>query len=203
MKVLISSVVAAAGLIFFLAGPAAAQKSAEEAVDAALACRSIEDNAARLDCLDKAAEDLAATRIVRDAEDAETPELNPEEIFGFGGKSADKDEKSKKEKRKKPRIVETPEDFGGETLPARMKERDEARLKEITATAVEIRLNPFGKATLTLDNGHIWRQLDSDDRSIWLDDDKLYTVTVKRAIMGNYTLRVNEIGRTIRVRRIQ
>ncbi len=82
-------------------------------------------------------------------------------------------------------------------------EGDETRLKEITAKAVEIRFNRFGKATLTLDNGHVWRQLDSDNRAIWLDDDKLYTVTVKRSAFGNYLLTVNELRRTIRVRRIQ
>lgn len=206
MKVLISSVVAAVGLVFFLAGPAAAQKSADEAVDAALACRSIEDDAARLACLDKAADELSATRILRDVEDAETPELSPNEIFGFGAEDEKnkKEKKAKKEKeKKKSKVVETPEDFGGENLPARMKERDEARLTEITAKVIEIQLNSVGRATLILDNGHVWRQLDSDNRTIWLNKNNVYTVTIKKALLANYMLTVNELRRTIRVRRIQ
>lgn len=174
---------------------ALAQPSEAEAVDAAIACRDISDDLERLSCLDAATETLVVTRIVREKA---IEEKKREERTFFGlGKRKEKDDRD-------PMVAETPEEFGGEYLPENIKKREEKRLKEITAKIAEFRINPYGKVTVTLENGQVWRQLDSDGKTLYLSKKgKLYTAKVKRATFGNYLLTVEELRRTIRVRRIK
>ena len=56
-----------------------------------------------------------------------------------------------------------------------------------------------------IENGQVWRQLDSDDKIVRFprSAERLYTAKVKRSTFGNYLLTVNELRRTIRVRRIE
>lgn len=174
-----------------IAGSAAAQPSEEQAIDAAIACRDIEDPMKRLACLDNAAETLAVTRIIREEEIAEKKE-NEKKQFGLAAsKEALMGE-------------DTPEDFGSEAIPEKRRDRESKRLKSITSKVAEIRINKFGKVTLTLENGQVWRQLSSDSKMLrFPGGDKLYTAKVKRSLMGNYMLTVNELKRTIRVRRVR
>lgn len=174
-----------------LSAPAFAEqdKSSDAAIDAALACRSIADPAARLACLDKAAAAIAETRIIRE-DKSPAPEAAPD-MTGFGAPPA-------------PAPRAAPEEFGSEQVKevrrARAKELSAARLE---AKVVEARFNPYKVATVTLDNGQVWRQLESDDVNLSMFDGKLYTVRITRGFMGNYMMTVNELKRTIRVRRIK
>ena len=177
---------------------ASAQPSEDEAIDAAIACRSIDDPMERLACLDAAAETLSVTRIVQEEEIAEQ-EREERDAFGLAGRDRDDDDDQPA-----PRVAETEEDFGREALPEERREREDGRLKNITAKIVEISVNRFGKVTVTLENGQVWRQLDSDDRRLLFPKgDRLYTARVKRSMFGNYMMTVRELDRTIRVRRIQ
>ncbi len=174
---------------------AAAQPSETEAVDAAIACRDITDDLQRLACLDAATETLVVTRIVR--EEAIAEKKRDERTFFGLGKRKDKDDYD-------PLVAQTPEEFGGEYLPENIKKRDEKRLKQITVKIAEFRVNPYGKVTVTLENGQVWRQLNSDNKTLHFSKkEKLYTAKVKRSTFGNYLMTVKEMGRTIRVRRIE
>ena len=176
---------------------AAAQTTETQAVDAAIACRDITDDLQRLACLDSAAETLAVTRIIREEEIAEKKK-EERESFGLAKKGNDDDAP--------PTLAATTEEeFGGEYLPENIKKRDETRLKQITANIAEIRVNRYGKVTLTLENGQVWRQLDSDNKLLRFPkkSDKLYSAKVKRSTFGNYLLTVKELSRTIRVRRVE
>ena len=175
---------------------AVAQPSEEQAIDDAIACRDITDDLQRLACLDAAAETLSVTRIIREEAIVEK-KREEKENFGLAGRDDDDDERVAD-------VTETPEEFGGEYLSDARKEREDKRLKSITGKVAEVRVNQFGKVTLTLENGQVWRQLDSDNKRLYFsDDDKLYTAKVKRSLFGNYMLTVNEMKRTIRVRRIE
>jgi len=170
---------------------AAAQPSEAQAIDDAIACRNIEDAMERLACLDAAAETLSVTRIIREEEVAAHAE-NEKKQFGLSGGDDIL------------RGDDTPEEFGSERIPEKRKERENKRLKSILSKVVEIRISKFGKVTLTLENGQVWRQLNSDSKVLRINGkDKLYTAKVKRSIMGNYMLTIKELKRTIRVRRIK
>lgn len=172
------------------AGAAHAAAPAEDAaVTAAIDCLELSDDSARLSCLEKAATTLKATRIIREEEQAQAAEKQREE-FGLAAKDTDRGE-------------ETVEEFGANALVSADKGED-GRLKSITAKVVEIRMNSLNVATLTLENGQVWRQLDSDDKTLRFGDrERLFTAKVKRSVFGNYMLTVPELHTTIRVRRIK
>ena len=177
----------------FFASAAAAQPNETEAVDDAIACLNITDDGERLSCLEKAAKTLQVTRIVREEEAAAAKE-NEKANFGLAGV----DDKAPDQ------VAETADDFGAENIPEVRREKENKRLKSINAKIVEIRLNRIGDATVYLENGQVWRQLDSDNKKlVFGNSDRLLTAKVKRGIMGNYMLIVNELRRTIRVERIK
>ena len=169
---------------------AAAQPSETEAVDSAIACLQIADDGERLKCLDAAAKTLSVTRIVREEQAAQIEE-NERKSFGLNGNDlAD--------------ASDTPENFGSENIDEVRREKEAKRLKSIQSKVVEFSINSLKVATVSLENGQVWRQLDSDDKVLRFGKkDRLYTAKVKRGAMGNYMLTVEELHTTIRVRRIK
>ena len=197
MRIRLSVAVLGASLLTALS--AGAQPSEEEAIDRTIACREIADDLERLACLDKAADTLAVTRIIREEKVAEEKREERED-FGLAGADREDDEEAVAA----PVVADTPDDFGSEAIPEVRRDREEKRLKSITAKVAEIRINPYNKVTLTLDNGQVWRQLSSDNKSLGVPSDgKLYTARIKRSLMGNYMLTIEELKRTIRVRRVE
>lgn len=186
-------------VIGFTAFAAQANAQSEEAaVDAAIECLSIDAAEERLACLEAAATTLKRTRIIRE-EEIIADEKRERDNFGLAGGAENEEARSAST-----RSADEVDEFGAEAVAEKRKERDNKRLNKINAKIVEVRVNNLGKVTLSLDNGQVWRQLNSDDkRVLFRDDNTLYTATVKRSLMGNYMLKVNELKRTIRVRRIK
>ncbi len=191
MNAALSAILAALFAAQIATAAAAAQPSETEAVDDAIACLRIEGDADRLACLENAAKTLQVTRIVRE-EEAAAAEENEKANFGLPGDSDPE------------RVAEAPEEFGDESVPDIRRDKDGKRIKSINAKIVEIRVNSLGTATVSLENGQVWRQLDSDDKRLHFgNSDRLLTAKVKRSVFGNYMMTVNELHRTIRVRRIK
>lgn len=169
-----------------LSGAAHAQSATDLATDAAIACLDIGEPAERLACLETATREIKATRIRQEtAEESAAAEASGALIAAEG---ATEDEL-----------------FGAEALAStKSAKRDEDRKKRLEATVVEFRVDPFKNVTAVLDNGQVWRQLSGDDTVIHLPrNDKVFTVTIKKGGLGNYRMKVNELGRWIRVRRIK
>ncbi|MEO1658784.1 MAG: hypothetical protein AAFR65_13805 [Pseudomonadota bacterium] len=88
--------------------------------------------------------------------------------------------------------------------------RSDARAREATrgfetfsADVLEFKVSPFGKLTVKLSNGETWRQLDSDDVSFkQARTDRIKTVEVRAAAIGSRRMRIEPLGKTIRVKRI-
>ncbi|MBB5210060.1 hypothetical protein [Microbulbifer hydrolyticus] len=70
----------------------------------------------------------------------------------------------------------------------------------ITATIIDAKEGAYGKFTFTLDNGQIWRQVDSSSRAIWRGGEQ---VTVERGALGSFLMRKTTGGRTLRVKRVK
>ncbi len=181
-----------------LGGTALADASSlDKAVDQAISCREIAEEAARLACLDEAVAGLAAAK-GRVAEDRaeEKAKKEKKKLADFGLRGDDKDGGDL--------IARTPEEFGGETVPEVREAMEAKRLKEITGTATSIKLNALKVATLYLDNGQVWRQLESDSITIpHISAKKSYGVTIKRGAMGNYMATIEGLPRSIRVTRVK
>ena len=184
----------AGGLGFGLAGGALAASSVEKAIEDAMACRSIAEDAARLACFDGAIAGIDAAKIARAEEAAEkkaAKEKKKKDDFGLKGREVVV-------------MADTAENFGGEAVPEIRAAQEEKRLKEIAAMATSIKVNSLKQATLTLDNGQVWKQLESDTVSLSPPKDgKTYAVTIKRGTMGNYMATVEGNSRAIRVTRIK
>jgi hypothetical protein len=169
-----------------VSGAAHAQSAADRATDAAIACLDVGDPAARLSCLEDATREIKATRIRKESAEESAAADAMGAVVAAEGASEE-------------------ELFGAEALSSTRHAKNEERKKmKLEATVVEFRVNPFGVVTAVLDNGQVWRQLNSDDEKLHLPkSDKVFTVTVKKGALGNYIMKVNELKRTIRVKRIQ
>jgi hypothetical protein len=89
------------------------------------------------------------------------------------------------------------EDTRGAADQQRNIQRDE--LREITAKVTSLRRTPDGMMLLELDNGQVWRQLDSESALIIEVAD---TVKVARASMGTFRIS-DKRGRSARFRRMR
>lgn len=69
---------------------------------------------------------------------------------------------------------------------------------EISAGIAGVRRTPHGKLLVTLDNGQVWRQLDSAKLPLGEGE----SVRIERAGLGSYLLQKQAGSRTIRVRRV-
>ncbi len=202
MKTTLVSVVAI--LSVFVGAAAFAQSSEDQAIRQAIACREINDDLERLRCLDAATESLSAMRTAREEAVTEQKQ-NDRENFGLASVGQAKTDDSKNnDSTAKLSAVEIEEDFGAEAIPDVVLEKEEKRLKSITAKVTKIDFNPYGQVTLTLENGQIWRQVDSDGKKLRLrGKNRTYTASVKRGAVGSYRLTIKELKRSISVRRIR
>jgi hypothetical protein len=180
---------------FAAAAPALAASPVEKAIDAALACRAIADSAERLACFDGAVAGLDGARAEQTAriqEKKAAKEKKKKEDFGLKG---DKEVIV---------MADTEENFGGEAVPEIRAAQEEKRLKTVTLTATNIRVNSLKQATLTFDNGQVWKQLESDSETLpVIKQGKSYAVTIKRGAMGNYMATIEDLNRSIRVTRVK
>lgn len=184
------------------ASPALAGKPLDRAVESAIACRTVEGAQERLACFDRAAEGLAGAKgeTARQVAAAkEDRKRNERDSFGLTGAviakgDAEPDSESEVDSK----------EFGVEDVPELRRAREEDRVNEVAAQAVSIQYVRGGRVTLELDNGQVWRQLDSDSTYLpGAKKDRTYSVTLKRAAMGSYRARIEELDKSIRVRRVK
>ncbi|MEO1041186.1 MAG: hypothetical protein AAFX52_02750 [Pseudomonadota bacterium] len=72
-----------------------------------------------------------------------------------------------------------------------------------TAEVRETSVSPYGKLTVMLSNGETWRQIESDSTSFSKQRmDRVQTVEVRAAALGSRRMRIEPLGKTIRVERI-
>lgn len=193
------SLVAAIAMIAFTINLSQATAQQEEsAINAALlACKDIADPMQRLACMDTATDAMANASMTQKANRVEREEQSRDQ-FGLA-------EKPKKNKETVQLALETEDEFGSEAVPETKKKREDRKLKSITARITKVRADPYGKVTVTLENGQVWRQLSSDNKQVRVRkfDEKTYIAEIKRSALGNYRMNIKEMSRTIRVRRIK
>ena len=95
-----------------------------------------------------------------------------------------------------------PQTSVAEPRPAARKESVDAA--ESAKSAVrDIRKTPLGKLVVTLDNGEVWRQLNSDNTRVVLPKDRSkLTASLSKAMFGGTLLKINGTRRSFRVTRV-
>ena len=98
-----------------------------------------------------------------------------------------------------------PTGIGAEQVIARQQTQEEriASLKRSEGLEVESYQElAFGRLQVTLKNGQVWEQIRGDTRKVRVDLRKNQTVNIEESSFGGYKLRLNEMRREIRVRRV-
>ena len=169
------------------AGNAAAQDKRVDALNSAMKCAEVADDAERLRCYDAAMGRLK-----------EAIEVTPQEqVAAFGKPGEDQGGGFSVFGLTLWGQAQTPEQFGAEQV-ARANPTE--GLDEITAKVVDYAYTPLGMAIMFLDNGQVWRQTDGRKIKFSRDPEKRI-VTIKTGIMGSYRLTVGDLNRTYTVRR--
>lgn len=165
-------------LAALLGGAAGAGESPPAgALDTLLACRGIGEDAARLACFDRAASSLAAAQAGGSVVvvDRARVEAARRQAFGFSIPSL------------------------ADILPAARADAAETRvLKQVEAEVVAARLGRDGKWLLSLNDGSVWRQTDTE--SVLRPPRAGSRVVIKSAALGSYLLSVDG-QRSVRARR--
>ena len=100
-----------------------------------------------------------------------------------------------------------PEQFGSEALPPPPVSPGAAPparpLDSITAMVTDYAFNPYGRFTVFLDNGQIWRQIDGDTDQAHFSKREKDQVTIERALIGSYNLSIAGHAHVFKVKRIK
>lgn len=93
------------------------------------------------------------------------------------------------------------EQFGGESVAAPEPVRD-ARLDSIQSDIADFSLSPGGKFILTLANGQVWREIESE-RAVVTRRRSTRSATISRGAFGSYNLVFNDRAGFIKVVRVR
>ena len=137
------------------------------------ACRAMEADEARLACYDALADGVAAPAVETPAVVEPTAkDVAQAEIDAFGARTMAK------------------------------PDEDEEELTEIGSTVASITVSASNRALITLENGQVWRQLNSSDLRIRADRSIGMPVTIRKAALGSHKMKIGE-GRAFKVKRVQ
>jgi hypothetical protein len=189
---------AALALAVLAAFPARAQAPTQQQLDAMARCAAVADDKARLACYDAAAHQKSPAGAPPGAlpGNREPTAEEQKSWFGFdlsglfGGGATQT----------------TPQQFGSEeTTETRARvETSEAAIDSISAGVTKITLSPFGRFTLVLDNGQVWRQIEGDvERAMFRNPATENKVTIERGLIGSYNLTLNGNEKIFKVTRLK
>lgn len=143
-------------------------------------CADVSSAEERLRCFDAAAA-RAKTMLASPPVPADAASRSPQDSFGLS---------------RPPPPATRPEEFG-KPMP-----RPE-ELQSVTAMATEFARTARGKALFVLDNGQVWRQLDSDGTEVTLAPARPFKVTIERGVFGAYNLTMEGRNALIKVTRLR
>lgn len=157
-------------------------------------CVSITGDAARLSCYDKAmGRTPAPAKVVTPAKPVAKPAAEP------AAKATDATPTL-------PASQTTTAQFGSEQLaePEGAHHKKKA-LDKITGVIASHTMTPFGKFTITLTNGQVWKQYqgDSSGRPVMFPHHKDLHVTITRGLFGSYNLTIEGSDLIYKVKRIK
>jgi hypothetical protein len=93
--------------------------------------------------------------------------------------------------------------LGAAQVAAREARRTPADPGRMTARVEQAEVVPYRRLQVQLDNGQVWRQIQGDTQRITIRGVDPLTVEIWEARAGGFQMRLNELGRTIRVERLQ
>ncbi len=162
-------------------------------------CLELTDDSERLACYDRNATLLRAAIAISEGNEGLTGEA----------KRAEVDENERRglarlifgDKAPQAEIKVTPKSDSVEDFGVLRRDGD---LKELSDGVTSLSLRADGVAIIVLDNGQVWRQISSDSVRLRLKRKPIdYQATIKKGAVGSFRMRIEPLGKTIRVRRIK
>jgi hypothetical protein len=173
-------------------------------------CVAIVDNTARLACYDGLRPQLQAALSAPAPVVAAAPPVAPPQqvaqddgtsLFGlhlWGGKDAPQTK---------------PQEFGSERLPAEEKAKvapppppvaQVQELDSITGKLTDYAVTLSGRFIVFLDNGQVWQQVEGDTaKARFSKPASANTVTISRAFLGSYAMKLNDLNAVFKVKRMK
>jgi hypothetical protein len=193
--------------------------SAANAADADLGfsigrCATLADDKARLACYD----DIAAQLKAAGSQSAATAQSAPAQAAAAQPPAQTASQAQKEESwfgfvgswfggSTPPTKQTTPAQFGSESIaPPPVPPGATAEpgpLDHISSGVTEVAFNYFGRFTVFLDNGQVWKQLEADTGSAPFSRHQKDTVTISRGLLGSYNLVINGHTAMFKVKRIK
>lgn len=96
--------------------------------------------------------------------------------------------------------------IGASQVAARTRTTEDERARLESATGLKVAAYEtvhYQRLQVTLENGQVWLQIKGDTQNVRVDLERNQTVDILESILGGYRLRLNELGRTVRVQRIK
>ena len=141
-------------------------------------CRNTSSDADRIACLEAALLANEPAAVVPQAEVEDATDKAPEAPVGIGAEQV---------------VART------QTEEGRIEELEKARGLAVASYATV----PYEKLQVTLQNGQVWQQIVGDTQKIRVDLKRNQTVDIEESSLSGYKLRLNEMRRTVRVKRIR
>lgn len=185
-----------------LAVSAAAQHEAIEA------CRDTPTEAARIACLERALAGGNGDPAGRPDDGTEPPPASEDDGRGGAPKAAadapaeGRGDDAAHAGRLADDAAKPAEAIGASQVRARQRGEDDLESAAGMQVAEYSRV-PYRRLQVTLANGQVWRQIEGDTQRFRVDLRRNRTVDINESRLGGYQLRLNEMGRTIRVERIR
>ena len=192
--------------------PAALAQAPASPLSDLFACEVVSDDAARLACLDSAVAALHSSTESGDVIAIERNEVEAAEEATFGlsipgfhlpslprfaipGSSGEARDLA---------AADAASEAQSDTSNRVVTRNDDGQIARIENLAVaSVRLSRSGKAIVTLENGQVWQQLESDTAHISRSETGSGGATIRAAALGSYMMRLGENGRWFRASRTQ
>jgi hypothetical protein len=202
-----------AGALFLLSLAWQAQVSE----DALTKCALVEIDSARLACFDRAAAPLREQAIARAAENEAEAQRLAEQRLRATEEQLERARREADEARERARAAEAAlqaeraragadqeREFGEVRYRDRSKEEREAEITEIELAVKSVSFKPRGEIVVSLGNGQVWEQLDSDNNRIRERyADRIEEALIKKGLFNSYRMTLEPLDETIRVRRVR
>lgn len=198
------SMLAASAAVITMTGIAGAGDLPQEIID----CRALLTADERLSCYERVIDEdtASASDDVRSSQSEEQPKASQTETASRAVPPPTAEPASDEKKLETTSVAEGSQSqealFGmsaEEQLEVARNESAREKIDQIEAVISEMRYSRTGKPIITLDNGHIWQQVDSENLRLSEND----RVVIRRASFGSYLLKKAGSKRSMRVTRIR
>jgi hypothetical protein len=167
-------------------------------LDAVIACRAIEDAAARLECFDGAVDALEGASESGELVTVTRSEIEAVERDSFGLSLPSIPFLSRRSSGNSAAVAEAAAPEAAAEGVEVVTRNDDGQISEMRMSVTSAR-QVHGDWVFTMENGQVWRQ--TENRRLQVPRATPFDLVIRARSLGSFTARINDGGRSFRVRR--